>query len=68
MEAKVFTGRDMLCKKDSCHFKKLGQRELWSYQMLLLQYIIHNCLFGSKCHVFVQKLLEGTGKGHILAN
>lgn len=29
--------------------------------MLLLQYIIHNCLFGSKCHVFVQKLLEGTG-------
>lgn len=30
MEAKVYTGRDMmtLCKNDSCDFRKLEQREL----------------------------------------
>lgn len=72
MEAKVYTGRDMmtLCKNDSCDFRKLEQRELWSYQMLILQYIIHNsqCLDPSVIYLSRNYGKKGTGTGHILAN
>ena len=40
---KVFTGRDLMTlskKKIVWGFRKLGPRELWSYQMLIIQYII----------------------------
>lgn len=71
---KVFTGRDLMTlskKKIIWGFRKLGPRELWSYQMLIIQYIIielnPHCLDPSFIFLF-RNPWKGAGKGHVLIN